>query len=92
MSLPGTAIPVTRPKRVRVHFLTCSLEDEGGAFEEREMELDGLFATCMQHEMDHLDGILAVDYLSDEERHVIVADLARRYGKEFVIPDMPVQI
>ena len=61
LSVPGIYEEVSRPERVRVR----ALDRDGKPF---ERELDGLLATCVQHEMDHLDGKLFVDYLSELKR------------------------
>ena len=55
LSLPGQYADITRPARVKVRYL-----DETGA--KREIEGDGLLAACLQHEIDHLDGVLFVDH------------------------------
>ena len=70
LSLPGQYAEVTRPARVKVRFL-----DESGA--RREIEADGLLAACLQHEIDHLDGILFVDHLSGLKRNMIYRRLAK---------------
>jgi len=70
LSLPGQYADVTRPARVKVRYL-----DEGGA--RREIEADGLLAACLQHEIDHLDGILFVDHLSSLKRNMILRRLAK---------------
>lgn len=57
LSVPGVYDEVTRAEKVRVR----ALGRDGKPF---ELEADGLLATCVQHEMDHLDGKLFVDYLS----------------------------
>lgn len=57
LSVPGVFEPVARAGRVRVR----ALDDEGRPF---ELEATGLLATCIQHEIDHLDGKVFVDYLS----------------------------
>jgi peptide deformylase len=61
LSVPGVFEEVNRPQRVRIR----ALDRHGAAF---ERELEGLLATCVQHEMDHLDGKLFVDYLSELKR------------------------
>jgi peptide deformylase len=61
LSVPGYYDEVERAARVRVR----ALDRDGRAFEE---ELDGLLAICVQHEIDHLDGRLFVDYLSEMKR------------------------
>ena len=70
LSLPGQYADITRPARVKVRYL-----DETGA--KREMQADGLLAACLQHEIDHLDGILFVDYLSALKRNMIMRRLAK---------------
>ena len=55
---------VKRPDRVRVRYLDRENEI-------REQEMDGFLAICIQHEMDHLDGKLFVDYLSETKRQRI---------------------
>ncbi|MFO1425467.1 MAG: peptide deformylase [Steroidobacteraceae bacterium] len=64
LSVPGIFDEVERAERVRVR----ALDRHGQAF---ERELDGLLAVCLQHEMDHLEGKLFVDYLSDLKRERI---------------------
>ena len=64
LSVPGYYEEVERAEHIRVRFL----DREGEA---REMEAEGLLAVCIQHEMDHLDGKLFVDYLSETKRQRI---------------------
>jgi peptide deformylase len=64
LSVPGYYEEVERAEHIRVRFL-----DRDG--ETREMEAEGLLAVCIQHEMDHLDGKLFVDYLSETKRQRI---------------------
>ena len=71
LSLPGQYADVTRPARVTVRYT-----DASGA--KRQIEADGLLSACLQHEIDHLDGILFVDHLSILKRNIIM----RRLGKE----------
>jgi peptide deformylase len=61
LSVPGYFDEVERAERVRVR----ALDRDGKAFEE---DLEGLLAVCVQHEIDHLDGKLFVDYLSEMKR------------------------
>ena len=70
LSLPGQYAEVTRPARVKVRYL-----DQSGA--RREVEADGLLSACLQHEIDHLDGILFVDRLSALKRNIIMRRLAK---------------
>ncbi len=64
LSVPGYYEEVERAEHIRVRFL-----DRNG--DETEMEADGLLAVCIQHEIDHLDGKLFVDYLSEAKRQRI---------------------
>jgi len=64
LSVPGIFDEVKRAAKVRVRF-----RDRDGAAQERELE--GLLAVCLQHEMDHLEGKLFVDYLSELKRERI---------------------
>lgn len=64
LSIPDIYAEVTRPLRVKVGFLDLS----GNTVEE---EYDGLWATCVQHEIDHLNGKLFIDYLSSVKRTMI---------------------
>ena len=61
LSVPGYYEEVERAEHIRVRFL-----DRNG--EQQEMEAEGLLAVCIQHEMDHLEGKLFVDYLSEAKR------------------------
>ncbi len=70
LSLPEHYAEVTRPDRIRVRYL-----DYDG--EIREIEAEGVFATCIQHEMDHLEGILFVDHISRLKRGIILRKLAK---------------
>ncbi len=70
LSLPGQYADVTRPAWVRVRF-----DDAEGA--RRELEADGLLAACLQHEIDHLDGVLFTDHLSILKRNMILRRLAK---------------
>ena len=73
LSVPGIYDEVPRAERVRVRF-----QDAEGQVLERD--IDGMLAVCLQHEMDHLDGKLFVDYLSELKRQRIrkKLDKARR--------------
>ena len=65
LSLPGHYADVSRPARVKVRY-----HDLSGA--RRDVEADGLLATCLQHEIDHLNGVLFIDYLSRLKRDMVV--------------------
>ena len=65
LSIPEFYEEVERPAKVRVKFL-----DLAGA--EQELEADGLLATCLQHEIDHLDGVLFIDHISKLKRDRVI--------------------
>lgn len=70
LSVPGFYDDVERPVQCRVKFL----DYDGKA---QEIECDGLLATCIQHEMDHLNGIVFLDHLSRLKRQMIVKKLQK---------------
>jgi peptide deformylase len=71
LSVPDQYADVDRPDRIRARWL-----DEQG--EQREEEIEGLMAVCLQHEMDHLEGILFIDHLSRLKREMILKKLAKQ--------------
>ena len=75
LSVPGFYEPVQRAERIRVR----ALDRDGKPF---ERDADGLLAVCIQHEIDHLDGKLFVDYLSSLKRQRIRKKLEKelRHG------------
>ncbi|HEX6375603.1 MAG TPA: peptide deformylase [Allosphingosinicella sp.] len=70
LSVPDQYAEVERPEAIRARWL----DRDGKAHEE---ELSGLLATCLQHEMDHLEGILFIDHLSRLKRDMILRKLAK---------------
>ena len=64
LSVPGFYETVSRPKKIKV----SAQDKEGSQF---ELEADGVLSVCIQHEIDHLDGKLFVDYLSSLKRNRI---------------------
>jgi len=70
LSVPGIYADVTRADEIDVRFL----DREG---KPQELRVDGLLAVCIQHEMDHLDGKLFVDYLSPLKREMVRKKLAK---------------
>lgn len=70
LSVPGSYDEVRRPARIRVE----ALDRDGKPF---TLEADGLLAVCLQHEVDHLDGKLFVDYLSPLKRQRIKTKLEK---------------
>ena len=65
LSIPNQFAEVKRPSSCKVNFL-----DYNG--KKKEIDADGLLATCIQHEVDHLDGILFIDYLSKLKKDLII--------------------
>jgi peptide deformylase len=70
LSVPDLYEDVERPARVRVKFL-----DYHG--KPQEIDCEGLLAVCIQHEMDHLEGILFIDHLSSLKRNMMLKKLAK---------------
>ncbi len=70
LSLPDQFAEVVRPAEVKVRYLDHENEI-------REIHAKGLLAVCLQHEMDHLDGVLFVDHLSALRRNMILRKLAK---------------
>ncbi len=74
LSIPDYYEDVTRPARVRARFL-----DRDG--QQREIEADGLLATCIQHEIDHLNGVLFIDHLSRLKRERAIKKFQKAAAK-----------
>jgi len=72
LSVPGFYEPVERPDRIRVTAL-------GLDGQEHVIEADGLLSVCIQHEIDHLDGKLFVDYISPLKRNRIKSKLEKQH-------------
>ncbi len=70
LSLPDHYADVTRPAEIKVRYLDHQNEI-------RELAAEGLLATCIQHEMDHLDGVLFVDHITALKRNIILRKLAK---------------
>ena len=71
LSVPDQYAEVDRPDQIRARWLDL----DGKAHEE---QITGLLATCLQHEMDHLEGILFIDHLSRLKREMILKKLAKQ--------------
>jgi peptide deformylase len=70
LSVPDQYAEVMRPDKIRARW-----QDEHG--KHHEEDLDGLLAVCLQHEMDHLEGILFIDHLSKLKRDMVLKKLAK---------------
>jgi len=79
LSLPEHYADVERPAKIRLRYL-----DEQN--EIREVELEGLLATCVQHEIDHLEGVLFVDHISALKRNIILRKLAKLKRQKMTEP------
>lgn len=75
LSIPSHYAEVERPAQVKVRYL-----DRDG--NRQEILADGLLATCLQHEIDHLDGKLFIDYLSSLKRNMILRKLKKETTRE----------
>lgn len=80
LSLPEQYADVERPARIKVRYL-----DQDNT--EQELDADGLLATCIQHEMDHLDGIIFVDHISSLKRRMILRRLTKLKKQEALAGD-----
>jgi peptide deformylase len=70
LSIPEYYEEVERPTRIRFRFMDIKGKTE-------EMDADGLLATCVQHEIDHLDGKLFIDYLSKLKRDRVIKKFSK---------------
>jgi len=88
LSVPEHYADVTRPAQVKIRYIDYENEI-------RTLEADGLLATCVQHEIDHLDGILFIDHISALKRNMILRKLvkarkeAEQDAKDGVAPTAP---
>ena len=74
LSVPNFFAEVNRPKKCDVEYL-----DYDG--NKKTLNAEGLLATCIQHEMDHLEGILFIDYLSKLKKNIIVKKLSKQKAR-----------
>ena len=75
LSLPGHFAEIERPAECHVKYIDYSGK-------EKEIKANGLLSTCIQHEVDHLNGILFIDYLSKLKKDMILKKLIK-HKKEF---------
>ena len=71
LSVPGQFAEIYRPEKCHIKYL-----DYHG--QKKEMKAEGMLATCIQHEMDHLEGILFIDYLSKLKKSMIIKKLSKQ--------------
>ena len=78
LSVPNQFAEIDRPKNCEVEYL-----DYNG--EKKLLKAEGLLATCIQHEMDHLEGILFIDYLSKLKKTMIIKKLSKNKSDRIVV-------
>ena len=78
LSVPDQFAEIDRPNKCTVEYL-----DYNG--KKKVLDADGLLATCLQHEMDHLEGILFIDYLSKLKRDYIIKKLTKSKPDRIVV-------
>ena len=71
LSVPGQFAEIERPEKCHIKYL-----DYYGL--PKEIKAEGMLATCIQHEIDHLDGILFIDYLSKLKKSMIIKKLSKQ--------------
>ena len=71
LSLPGQYAEIERPSKCQVKYI----DFDGKA---KELKAEGLLSTCIQHEIDHLDGVLFIDYLSKLKKTMIIKKLSKQ--------------
>jgi len=74
LSVPNQFAEIQRPSKCEIEYL-----DFNG--DKQNLEAEGLLATCIQHEMDHLEGILFIDYLSKLKKEMIIKKLSKQQSK-----------
>tara|TARA_B100000886_G_C20328736_1_gene451419 strand:- start:78 stop:602 length:525 start_codon:yes stop_codon:yes gene_type:complete len=74
LSIPETFIEIERPKKIIVEYVDISGKKS-------EMECDGLLSTCIQHEINHCDGKLIIDYLSKLKKDFLIKKLSKQKSK-----------
>ena len=74
LSVPNQFAEIDRPSKCEVEYL-----DYNG--NKQNLKAEGLLATCIQHEMDHLEGILFIDYLSKLKKEMIIKKLSKQQSK-----------
>ena len=78
LSVPNQFAEINRPSKCEVEYL-----DYNG--EKKILNAEGILATCIQHEMDHLEGILFIDYLSKLKKSMIIKKLSKGKSERIVV-------
>jgi peptide deformylase len=71
LSVPGQFAEIDRPDKCHIRYLDYQGQPQ-------EIKAEGMLATCIQHEMDHLEGILFIDYLSKLKKSIIIKKLSKQ--------------
>ena len=78
LSVPNQFAEINRPSKCEVEYL-----DYNG--DKKILNAEGILATCIQHEMDHLEGILFIDYLSKLKKSMIIKKLSKNKSPRIVV-------
>tara|TARA_B100001741_G_C16505508_1_gene576911 strand:+ start:454 stop:972 length:519 start_codon:yes stop_codon:yes gene_type:complete len=78
LSVPNQFAEIGRPSKCEVEYLSYKGE-------KKILKAEGLLATCIQHEMDHLEGILFIDYLSKLKKNMIIKKLLKNRPDRIVV-------
>ena len=78
LSVPNQFAEINRPSKCEIEYL-----DYNG--EKKILNAEGILATCIQHEMDHLEGILFIDYLSKLKKSMIIKKLSKGKSERIVV-------
>ena len=78
LSVPDQFAEIERPNKCEVEYL-----DYNG--KKQLLKADGLLATCIQHEMDHLEGVLFIDYLSKLKKSMIIKKLSKNKSNRIIV-------
>jgi peptide deformylase len=78
LSVPNQFAEINRPSKCEVEYLNYNGE-------KKILNAEGILATCIQHEMDHLEGILFIDYLSKLKKSMIIKKLSKSKSERIVV-------
>ena len=78
LSIPNQFAEIERPESCRVEYLDLNNK-------KKEIEVSGLLSTCIQHEIDHLNGILFIDYLSKLKKNMIIKKVTKNIKSEKIV-------
>ena len=78
LSIPNQFAEIERPESCRVEYLDLNNK-------KKEIEASGLLSTCIQHEIDHLNGVLFIDYLSKLKKNMIIKKVTKNNKSEKIV-------